>query len=300
MHAYIRALGFDKDVTFLDTEAIIKAGLDAAVKGKRVHFIEEKKKVFYRVPLSNTTGFSVVCDYDASDSTNPYILDYYTPYLLPDGFTKVDTLFIERHVANDSYGLLTDEIKDGATLVSFLDNAFEMGLYSDRTIGVTDALLGISGLCLSGTIILPIKKVSRKEEIEKRNNRRINIERANEGDEEAMEQLALEDFDNFYSIARRIGREDILTIVESTFIPCGVECETYSILGDITALSQEVNVITGQVCYNMHIMCDDIDFNVLINKADLVGEPKVGRRFKGCIWLMSHVRITEQTRQHEE
>ena len=300
MHAYIRSLGFNKDVSFLETEAVIKAGLEAAAKSGRVCFIEDKNKVFYRVPLSNNMGFSVVCDYDSKDTGNPYILDYYTPYLLPDGFRKTDVLFIERHVSNDSYGILSDEIKEGATIVSFLDNAYETGLYSDKTIGITDALIGVSGLCLSGTVLLPIKKLSHQEETERKNNRRLIIERANEGDEEAIEQLALEDFDNIYSVSRRIGKEDILTIVESTFIPCGVECETYSILGDIVELSTEENVITGKLCYNMHILCDDIEFNVLINKEDLVGEPKVGRRFKGCVWLMAHVRFTEETKFREE
>ena len=126
MHAYIRALGFSKDVSFREMETIIRAGLGTAAEGGRLHVLEDKKKVFYRVPLGMDYGISVVCDYDDRDSDNPYILDYYTPYLIPEVNKKVDNLYIERHVANDSYGVLCDEIKDDATIVTFLDNAYEM------------------------------------------------------------------------------------------------------------------------------------------------------------------------------
>ncbi len=300
MHAYIRALGFSKDVSFREMETIIRAGLGTAAEGGRLHVLEDKKKVFYRVPLGMDYGISVVCDYDDRDSDNPYILDYYTPYLIPEVNKKVDNLYIERHVANDSYGVLCDEIKDDATIVTFLDNAYEMNLITDEIKGVSQVMLGLSGFSLEGTILLPIKKLPESEVQERKNNRRKNIELANKGDEEAMEQLALEDIDNFYSVARRIGKEDIFTIVESTFIPCGVECETYSVLGEIMSLTEETNIFTGRTCYNMLINCDDVIFNLLINKDDLTGEPKVGRRFKGRVWLMAHVNFTNDTNQQDE
>ena len=43
----------------------------------------------------------------------------------------------------------------------------------------------------------------------------------------------------------------------------------------------------------MTIECNDILFNVGINKKDLLGEPAVGRRFKGQIWMMGKVNFKE-------
>ncbi len=41
------------------------------------------------------------------------------------------------------------------------------------------------------------------------------------------------------------------------------------------------NILTGEELCQMTIECNDIQFDVCINKADLLGEPEVGRRFKG-------------------
>ena len=35
--------------------------------------------------------------------------------------------------------------------------------------------------------------------------------------------------------------------------------------------------------------CNDMQFDVCINKNDMLGEPKIGRRFKGIIWLQGQL-----------
>ena len=42
----------------------------------------------------------------------------------------------------------------------------------------------------------------------------------------------------------------------------------------------------------MDVLCSDIILRVCINKSDLFGEPKEGRRFKGVTWLQGHVDFT--------
>ena len=37
--------------------------------------------------------------------------------------------------------------------------------------------------------------------------------------------------------------------------------------------------------YQMLLMCNGIPIDICINKKDLFGEPEVGRRFKGSVWL---------------
>ena len=39
----------------------------------------------------------------------------------------------------------------------------------------------------------------------------------------------------------------------------------------------------------MTIECNDIQFDICINREDLLGEAKVGRRFKGLIWLQGQL-----------
>ena len=46
-----------------------------------------------------------------------------------------------------------------------------------------------------------------------------------------------------------------------------------------------VNERTGEILHLMKILCNDLRFNLCINELDLMGEPAIGRRFKGNIWL---------------
>lgn len=49
------------------------------------------------------------------------------------------------------------------------------------------------------------------------------------------------------------------------------------------------NIITNEKIYCIKVSCNDIIFSVCINKNDLIGEPMVGRRFKGNIWMQGSI-----------
>ncbi len=83
--------------------------------------------------------------------------------------------------------------------------------------------------------------------------------------------------------------EDIYSIVESSFTPYGSESDNYTILGTITDLDSLFNEMTGEEIYHLSVSCNDLVFQIVINKVDLLGEPQVGRRFKGNVWLQGFV-----------
>ena len=115
------------------------------------------------------------------------------------------------------------------------------------------------------------------------------IAAARKGDEEAIESLTLEDMDLYTSISRKILTEDVFTLVDTYFMPYGVECDQYSVLGEILDISLQVNRITKEEIYVMRINCNDLEFDICINKKDLYGEPQIGRRFKGVIWMQGYI-----------
>jgi hypothetical protein len=47
--------------------------------------------------------------------------------------------------------------------------------------------------------------------------------------------------------------------------------------------------MTGEEIYVMRLNCNDLQFDVCINRQDLFGEPKIGRRFKGVIWMQGFI-----------
>ena len=139
--------------------------------------------------------------------------------------------------------------------------------------------------------MLPIKKdVRQKEKDQQTTKKRAQlINEARKGNEEAMESLTMEDMDTYSMISRRIVDEDIFSIVDTHFMPYGMECDRYNVLGEITDVLMEENTLTGEYVYQLSLKCNDLNFDVCINQKDLLGEPEIGRRFKGIIWLQGTI-----------
>ena len=151
--------------------------------------------------------------------------------------------------------------------------------------------VNFSALSVDGKILFPIKKTEReKAKIQKAStNRNQLIVAAKNGDESAIENLTLEDIDTYALISRKIQNEDVFSLVDTYFMPYGVECDHYSVLGEIEECNIEVNRITKEEIYVLLLNCNGMKIKVCINKKDILGEPSKGRRFKGTVWLQGKV-----------
>ena len=156
---------------------------------------------------------------------------------------------------------------------------------------VSKSSVNLSGLALNGTIMLPLKKNQKQIQ----DNRKANYTRtqlltaARQGDENAIESLTLDDIDTYTAISKMIRDEDVFSLVDTYFMPYGIECDQYSVLGEIVEFSKTNNQLTNESIYIITMNCNDLIFDICINKKDLVGEPAKGRRFKGIIWLQGYV-----------
>ena len=119
------------------------------------------------------------------------------------------------------------------------------------------------------------------------------LEAARRGNPAAMDSLALEDMDLYNSISSRVRREDVYSIVDSCFMPFGVECDQYSVLGEILEAEKIINSWTNEEIYVLMVECSDLVFQIAVNAKDLLGEPLEGRRFKGTVWLQGQVNFLE-------
>ena len=149
----------------------------------------------------------------------------------------------------------------------------------------------LAGLAREARILLPVKKDEKQQREERENtvNRNRMIAAARNGDEEAMENLTMEDIDTYSMISGRIANEDIYSIVDTYFMPYGMECDLYNIMGEITEWSITKNTLTNEEIYQIRIFCNDMEMDICVNAKDLLGKPEVGRRFKGVIWLQGNV-----------
>ena len=288
MHKFLRAIGFSvirkKDLKMITEEIVERPELMKITKDSEGNEFAEFSKTF-----AENIGITVRGTYDEEDN---FHLEYYYPYSLGSEVSTQEQIEVEKHAEKESYAGVCDEIRIGVTLIFYLQNVADF-LSEHRKNIHTKNLRGaiLSALSVEGKILLPVqqKKTAKQtynKKVEKRNQL---IAEAREGNEEAIENLTLADMDTYSSISRRITKEDILSIVDSYFMPYGIESDQYSILGNITEVKELINSLTNEKLYHITINCNDIIFDVTINEKDLLGEPAIGRRFKGNIWMQGTV-----------
>ena len=128
-----------------------------------------------------------------------------------------------------------------------------------------------------------------KQEQKGQNKRKHLIAAAKNGDTEAIENLTLDDIDLYSSISKRAKSEDLYSIVDSSLIPYGINSEQYSLIGSIHDIHLLQNTITQETMYQLLVNVNETPVDILINTRDLTGEPAIGRRFKGTVWMQGNV-----------
>lgn len=287
MHQYLRAIGFSK----LDKEDM-KDLLEEIQERPDVQEcaidIEGNMFAELRYMVCDNVGLVVRGIFDENDV---FIPDYYYPTFFGDTLSSECDVEIVKQTDKENYYVIGDELRLGVSMIFQLQNMADF-LRKASTVekGETRRIM-LAALSCEGKIILPIYTNEKSRIKEKMNHdKRINlVSQAREGNEEAIESLTLDEIDLYSKISRRITREDILSLVTSYFMPFGIENDKYEILGEILEVNEAVNHITMEELYLLTINTNDVEIELCINKKDLLGQPEVGRRFKGSIWLQGTV-----------
>lgn len=289
MHAYMKAVGFSDISSRKNMEKLLQDVIKNSDRRKVVQDEEHRLFVEISKEYGYDCGLTVCGELDEEDNLH---IDYCFPFYNGSKVTSQEDLVVERHSDKVSYAGACDDYRVGITLIFYLQNAAEYlnekdkDLLHDSRTSVT-----LSALAKSGTILLPLKKAEKTAESQQNwQEHNALIAAARNGDEEAMESLTMEDIDTYSSISRRIRKkDDVFSIVDTYFMPYGIECDQYNVMGDIMEYDTTVNEYTGEKLHLIQILCNDIPLDICINDKDLVGVPEVGRRFKGVIWLMGKI-----------
>lgn len=290
VHKFLRAVGFSnirkKDLDIILEEIIEHPDVMRVTKDSIGNEFSEILK-FY----GDNMGIMVRGSYDENDI---FQINYYIPFSYYDGVSTQEQIDIEKHAEKESYAGVCDEVRLGVTLIFYLQNVADF-LSEHRGNIHTKSLYGasLSALSVEGKILLPIQQKVLEKQIanNKLETRKKLIAEAREGNEEAIENLSIQDLDTYSQLSKRIRKEDVFSIVSTSFMPYGIESDQYSILGEIVELEEVINPITEERIYSMEVECNDMHFRLIINQNDLLGEPAVGRRFKGSIWLQGVVSL---------
>ena len=289
MHKYMRAIGFSKLTDRREQQKLVTDIILNATHRAYTCNGEETILAEFCEDFAKDMGIAVCGEFDENDR---FTYDYFYPYLRGTGISSCEDVSVERHADKESYAGVCDDIKVGVSLIFYLQNMVPyVKAQYENLLPIRGTTLTLSGLSIKGNIILPISKNDRqRKKVQKASmNRNQLIDAARRGDEDAIESLTLEDMDTYTSISKKILTEDVFSLVDTYFMPYGVECDQYSIMGEILDISLRVNKLTNEEIYVMRLSCNDLQFDVCINKQDLYGEPQVGRRFKGIVWMQGYI-----------
>ena len=289
MHSYLRAVGFSEIKKRRQIEEIIQDVIETYDEKNIIEDYEDGVFAEFSKNYGCDCGITVCGQYDEK---NEFHVEYYFPFFRGTGITTDENVVIERHAAQQSFAGACDDLRIGVTLIFYLQNVAEYMLENQKGIAPEGRkILTISGLAKEGMVLLPLQKdkEAARAERELAKNRSNLIAAARNGDEDAMESLTMEDMDTYSMISTRIVNEDILSIVDSYFMPYGIECDQYNVMGEILDFMVFKNILTGEEVYQLTLDSNDVQFDVCINKKDLLGEPQTGRRFKGIIWLQGQL-----------
>lgn len=289
MHKYLRSIGFSK---LTDKKRLREILTDVVATSSDRHYtvLEDGTKVaIMSKNISPTLGISVCGDFD---ETNRFVYDYYFPYVQSFIKSVQEEISIERHSNQISYAGVCEEVNFGVILIFYLQN-FIGYLEAQKEGKLKDSYISLTGLSVNGKIILPIAKSVSQKRTEKiyAQKRKALMQDARKGVESAIESLTMSEMGLYNTICEKIQESDVYSLVDTSFIPCGVESDHYAVLGEITNVRKETNQITMEDIYILTVKCNDIMVDIAINSLDLTGEPEVGRRFKGDVWLQGSVHI---------
>lgn len=302
MHKYMRSIGFSKiterkELQKLITNVILESTEHSYTSNGEEELLAEFCRDFAQDNEGGTgtsIGIAVCGEFDSEDK---FTYDYYFPYLRGTHISSEEDISVERHAAQESYAGVCDDVRIGVSLIFYLQNMIPyVKAKNSDILPVRGTTLTLSALSTEGTIMMPINKTEkdliRNQQMSTNRSQLLNA--ARRGDESAIESLTLEDMDTYTTISRRIQKEDVFSLVDTYFMPFGVECDQYSILGEIVECNLIKNSLTEEEIYIMTITCNDVVFDMCINKEDIYGEPAAGRRFKGIIWMQGYINFPNQ------
>ena len=105
----------------------------------------------------------------------------------------------------------------------------------------------------------------------------------------AIETLTLMIWTYISKVSRRLITEDVFSIVDTYFMPHGVECDVYSIMGEILAVRERENVLTKEVVYQMKLDVNELQFDICVPKSKVLGEPESAQIQRKKIWLQGYI-----------
>ncbi len=288
MHKYLRAIGFSKIKSYADEWALTDSLISNPSKTVAFKIGEGENLIIRKKYVASGCGVTLI----GIERGDEFRLDNYFPFMDTDVVTSKDACEVTKKSFGESLLVSSEDERFGVTTIFHLTNPEQFyikSLHLDETYPVKAVCL--TGLAENARILLPVEKSEQDIEEQKlRSKKRVQLlQEARAGSDEAMEELADEEMDMIGVVGQRIQTEDIYSVIDSFFMPYGVECDQYMLMGEIRLVEKLTNSMTGEEFYKLAVKANDIALTIGVAAADLVGVPETGRRIKCQVWLLGTV-----------
>lgn len=290
MHNFLKAVGFSEVASRAEEEKLISTIIENGAERQVAKISDIRSAVEIYMEVAEETGIVVRGEYDERGN---FHVEHFFPIHRSQNMSACEAVYINKRVDTDAYTGMCDDYRIGVSLIFYLQNKVDLINKKWKKGDRTKYPIYLSALASEGKILLPVQKDVKEDEKVRSDQkaRTALLAEAKKGNPEAMESLTMEDIDQYALVSRRIRKEDIYSIVETSFIPYGSESDNYTILGYITEVKEVTNSYTKENLYILFLQCNDMTLEVCINKNSLVGEPLPGRRFRGNVWMQGKIEM---------
>jgi len=294
MHSYLRAIGYSNIKTTAEMDDLVKKVLYDRNSNKVTESVEDFPLREYSRECAPNIGLTVRCemDYTKGDEggTPARVLNYF-PFLHGSNISMQEELFASKKVDTRAYDGMCDDGRLGVSLIFYMQNVVDFLNYRAKDKGRIVKPVMVSALSLEGKIILPTEvyetNPSEYRRFSEKHAKLVND--AQKGDPVAIESLTKENMDMYAEVVERSRTEDVFSIVSTTFVPYGAESDVYSMVGIIEDYKYTTNCDTNEKLCVLTVSCNSVLMDICINAEDLLGEPALGRRFRGIVWVQGLV-----------
>jgi len=238
--------------------------------------------------VAPNAGVAVVGEIDEKGELMP---EYYFPYLNSAHISSEAHLSYEKLSSREGFSGMCEDFRLGMALIFFVKNVTDV-MKADQVHAFDFPFkkVALSLLASEGTVILPLyqnEKVLKQAQEDRERRRRI-MEDIHIHDDPggSLEEVARRDMQQYDLLMRRLEATDIFTVVDSFFMPYGMESDRYYLLGRILSCQLLVNQFSGEEFYRMLIEVNDMTLSLAIHKDDLLGVPEPGCRIRCRGWLI--------------
>lgn len=296
MHSYLRAIGFSNINNRMDLNLLLDNIIEHQAKVRSIQIGETGSLSEISMEYGEGMGITLRGE---MDQNNKFHMEHYFPCLYGQYVSTREEVGINKRVDAEAYTGMCDDFRLGVSLIFYLQNVIDFLEKKKQNMPMSTSFpITLAALSLEGRILLPIEM----DEVQVRNisaetkYRNNLIAEAKKGNQDAIDSLTIDDIDTYAMVSRRAKKEDVYSIVDTSFIPFGSESDNYSVIATITDSNLIMNANTKEEVYDLQLVCNDLNFRLCINKQDLLGEPMVGRRFKGNIWMQGSIAFCEQVK----